>query len=419
MKKEGKKAVIISIGDELLIGQVVDTNSVWIAKQLELTGVQVVRHWAVPDEEEAISESLNEAIKIADCILLTGGLGPTRDDRTKKVLAAYFGSRLIRNEAASRHIISLFEKTGRALTAENENQALVPDNCIVLQNAVGTAPGMLFEKEGKKIFSLPGVPFEMKAMFLKSVLPRITSENESYCRLHHHFLLANVSETEIAKTILHIENDLPSYIRLAYLPGASILRLRLTGSHVDAGFLKKMMAEFVDRIRSVLQHQIIAEEPLLLEDLLGKLLLEKKLQIGFSESCTGGLLSHKITNIPGSSAYFKGSVISYANEIKTSLLEVSEDALQTEGAVSEATVRQMANHARKLLEVDIALAVSGILGPDGGSSEKPVGTVWMAIADEEKTEARLFKFRYDRLQNKECAANAALAWLMIWLKQKA
>lgn len=414
---KAKNAIIITIGDELLIGQVVDTNSTWIARQLEPVGVRTIRRWAVPDEEYAIRTAIDEATKLADYIFLTGGLGPTKDDLTKQVLVTYFGSRLVRNEPSYKHIVAIFERPGRILRPENEDQAMVPDNCTVLQNKIGTAPGMLFEKEGRMIFSMPGVPYEMKAMFKEAVLPKIKAVTQTFGRLHHHFLLVNASETEIARAIQDIENKLPPYIRLAYLPGSGILRLRLTGSHEDAVLLKKEMDALAADIRGVLKEQIIAENGLSLENLVGNLLREKQLQLGFAESCTGGLLGDRITNVPGSSAYFKGSIVSYAYEVKTNLLEVSEDILKTKGAVSEATVRQMAGQARQLLNVDIALAVSGILGPGGGSEEKPVGTVWMAISDRSRTETKLFKFRYDRLQNKERAANAALAWLIGWVKQ--
>lgn len=412
---EGKKALIITIGNELLIGQVMDTNSPWIAQQLEVLNIPTSKRLAIPDSETVIIESLDESISQADLIILTGGLGPTKDDLTKNALAKYFRAKLIRNDAVSRHITTLVLQKGRTLTAEIEDQALVPENCTTLQNEIGTAPGMWFEKSGTIIISLPGVPHEMKNIFEKEVIPKLKEKHFGFSRQHRYFLLPGAAETDISRKIASVEDALPSYISLAYLPGMGLLRLRLTGSHENARQLQKELDNFSLQIKTILRNQIAAEKDIPIEAVVGEVLKEKKLKIGFAESCTGGLLANKITNIPGSSAYFNGAIISYANDVKEGLLGVSPETLATQGAVSEETVLQMAQQARKLLKTDIALSVSGVLGPGGGSAEKPVGTVWMAISDKYKTEAKLFHFWFDRLQNKERAANAALGWLYQWL----
>lgn len=412
---EGKKAIIITIGDELLIGQVMDTNSPWIAQQLELVGIQTIRRWAIPDDVTVIQQSLDEALLLSDYIIFTGGLGPTKDDLTRRAIAQYFGSQLLRNEKAYQHILKIFSDRGRTITKENEDQALVPDNCIVLQNAIGTAPGMWFEKGGRVVLSLPGVPYEMKDIFLKEVIVRIKKNVTGFFRQHRHFLLINVSETDIARKIESVENSLPDYIKLAYLPGFGGLRLRLTGGHSDEKKLSMEMDHFASGIETILGKLIAGKEDLLIEAVIGQLLKDKQLKLGLAESCTGGFIANRITNIPGCSAYFNGGIVCYDNQVKKDLLAVSEEMLRVHGAVSEATVRKMAEQARTLLRVDIALAISGILGPDGGSDTKPVGTVWMAISDETKTEARQFHFYYGRLQNKERAANNALEWMRKWL----
>lgn len=412
---EGRKAIIVTIGDELLMGQVVDTNSSWIAQQLELSGIQTIRRWAIPDNDAVIQQTLADVIALADYSIFTGGLGPTNDDLTKNAMAHYFGSKLVRNEKVYLHILKIFSDRKRTLTQGNEDQALVPDNCTVLYNSIGTAPGMWFEKNEKVVISLPGVPYEMKAIFEQEVLPRIRQNGSGFFRQHRHFLLMNVSETDIAQKIKSIENALPERIKLAYLPGFGGLRLRLTGSGENEEQLRKEIDHLAFEIENTLGNLIAAKEDIPIEEVVGRLLLENQLKLGLAESCTGGLIAHKITNIPGSSAYFNGAIISYDNQVKKDLLNVSGEVLQVHGAVSEGTVCQMAAAARKSLKVDIALSISGILGPGGGSDKKPTGTVWMAIADVHQTEAKLFHFYYDRLLNKERAANTALEWLRKWI----
>lgn len=404
-------AIIITIGDELLLGQVVDTNSSWMAQQLDILGIKTIRRVAIADEPQALKDELNIAIQKAAYVFLTGGLGPTKDDLTKQTLAEYFDMSLVQKNEVLRHIEHIFEQSGRVLTLANKQQALLPEKCLVLPNKIGTASGMWFTQSECHIVALPGVPYEMKGIFTEEIVPKIKAQQQNFYHGHRHFLLMNASETVIAQKIADIENGLPDFIRLAYLPGIGALRLRLSGGHSDEQFLNTELDKIAAQIKDTLGTLIAATEDLPIAAVIGKLLKANGLTLGLAESCTGGLIAHKITDIPGSSAYFDGGIVCYAYSVKENLLDVRQQTLEQEGAVSEATVLQMAKQARKNLQTDYALAISGILGPDGGTKEKPVGTVWMAISGPSGTRAKRFYFRFDRWRNKELAANTALEWL--------
>ena len=404
-------AIIITIGDELLLGQVVDTNSSWMAQQLDILGIKTIRRVAIADEPQALKDELNIAIQKAAYVFLTGGLGPTKDDLTKQTLAEYFDTRLVQNDEVLHHIERIFEQSGRTLTLANKQQALLPEKCLVLPNEIGTASGMWFTQSECHVIALPGVPYEMKGIFTEEIIPKIKAQQQNFFHGHRHFLLMNASETVIAKKIADIENQLPNFINLAYLPGIGALRLRLSGGHRDEQLLNAELDKIALQIKNTLGTLIAATEDIVIAAVVGNILKAKNLTLALAESCTGGLIASKITDIPGSSAYFNGGIVCYAYSVKEDLLGVSRQTLEQEGAVSEATVLQLAEQARQSLRTDYALAISGILGPDGGTPDKPVGTVWMAIAGPQGTTAKRFYFRFDRWRNKELAANTALEWL--------
>ncbi len=412
------QSIIITIGDELLIGQTIDTNSAWIAQKLNQVGINVKRRIAVGDERNAITEALNESIPYADVIFLTGGLGPTADDITKPMLADYFGAKLVVNETVLEHVKQIFSKRNRPFLERNLKQAEVPDNCKVLFNRLGTAPGMWFEQEDCIIISLPGVPFEMQTIVSEEVMPRLMERFTGQHIIHKTLIAVGVGESFIADKIEDIETALPPHIHLAYLPTPGFVKLRLTTEGADKETLQAEVNIRAELIQRRLGNIIAASEDIPLEEVVTRTLTEHRLTLGLAESCTGGYVANRITNVPGSSAFFKGSIVSYANDVKERLLKVPGQVLETDGAVSEATVRQMAQEARIALQSDIALSISGILGPGGATAEKPVGLVWMAIADKNKVLVRKFNFFYDRLRNKELAANAALDMIRLFVQEQ-
>jgi len=403
------QASIITIGDELLIGQVIDTNSAWIAQQLNAIGVPVKRRVAVGDTWDAIWEALDEEGKHSDIILITGGLGPTADDITKPLLCKYFNGKMVRDEKVLAHVKHLFEQVFRRPWIErNAQQADVPDTCTVLFNSVGTAPGMIFEKEGKVFISMPGVPFEMQTIMREHVLKLLPERFKMAHIAHRTLLTAGIGESFLAERIKDFEEKLPSNIKLAYLPSYGMVRLRLTDTGYDVDAIEKEINEQFATLQTLIPDVLVTniDEPM--ETVVGKLLLSKKQTLGTAESCTGGYIAHLITSHAGSSAYFKGSVVSYDNDVKTDLLGVTNETLQTAGAVSEETVTQMVKGALRLLKTDYAVAVSGIMGPDGGSAEKPVGTVWVAVGNNKKITTQKLWFRYERKRNIELTAINAL-----------
>ncbi len=398
---------IISIGDELLIGQVVNTNASWMATELNLSGFNVNKISTISDKKQAIIQSIDEAFASSDIILITGGLGPTNDDITKYTLCEYFDSKLIFNEESYENINRLFATRGFVITELNRKQAEVPDKCKVIINKNGTAPGMWFQKDGKVLVSMPGVPFEMKAMMSESVIPELTKNNKSKI-VHHTILTTGAGESFLADLIKDWEAELPEHINLAYLPQAGIVRLRLSAYGFDKNKLEEEIALYHQKLNKLIPDLIFGYDDDTLQSVIGKILKAKSKTLATAESCTGGYIAHLITSIAGSSDYFKGSVVSYANEIKTDVLGVKQDTLINYGAVSKQTVAEMAFGAIALLKTDYAIAISGIAGPDGGTNEKPVGTVWIAIAYGQNVSTKKFQFGNHRGRNIELASNAAL-----------
>lgn len=398
---------IITIGDELLIGQVVDTNSAWMAQELNEAGIRVKKRVAVGDVWDEIWKALDEESANADVILITGGLGPTADDITKPLLCEYFGGKLITDEAALENVRYLFESIfKRPLTGRNIKQAEVPDVCTVLQNKRGTAPGMLFRKNGKIFVSMPGVPHEMQGMMSNDVIPLLIKEFSPGQISHRTLLTFGIGESMIADMIQDFEISLPQNIKLAYLPNYGMVRLRLTaqGDETTDALVEEKFLVLQELVKEYMVTN--TDEPM--ETVLGKLLLQQNKTISTAESCTGGLIAHMLTTMPGSSSFYMGSVVSYANKVKSAVLGVKEETLIANGAVSEPVVLQMVQGALKTIGTDYALAVSGIMGPAGGSEEKPVGTVWIAVGNKEKQVAQKFHFRFDRLRNTQLTAVNAL-----------
>lgn len=406
------KVEIITIGDEILQGQIVDTNSAWIAKELLALYVPVQHIATIADRKEAIVEALTQAELRADFILVTGGLGPTKDDITKQTAAAYFGTALIRDQAVLEHVKGIFRRFDRDMPLINEMQADVFADGEVLFNEYGTAPGLLIEKRSKTFVFLPGVPFEMKHLISTYIIPRLSSAPTKEKILNQYILTAGIGESHLAEQIKDIEAALPEHIRLAYLPRLGLVRLRLTGWGADEGKLQGELQQFSQRIGERLHEYLVSYENIEFEQALIQKLQEKNLMMGTAESCTGGSIAHRITEIPGSSAVFQGGIVAYANEVKENILGVDGAALQQFGAVSEEVVKQMAEGAVRVLGVDFAVATSGIAGPGGSTPEKPVGLIWIAVASRTGVYARKFQFNNDRLVNIERTTTQGL--LMLW-----
>jgi nicotinamide-nucleotide amidase len=410
-------AEIISIGDELIVGQVVNTNATWIAQQLQEIGVPVRQITAIADDAAEITAAFDMAFAHSDVILVTGGLGPTKDDITKLTLCSYFHTELVFHQPSFENIKRLFAIRGWGIGIGelNRKQAEVPANCTPLVNHNGTAPGMWFEKDGKILVSLPGVPFEMEGLMEEYILPHLASQDNLRVVAHKTIQTQGIGESLLSEMIREWEENLPPNIKLAYLPQTGLVRLRLTGY----GESKEKILQEIDSLISALQklvpNQIFGYGNDTMEQVVGSLLREKHLTVCTAESCTGGFLAHRITSVPGASDYFQGSVIAYSNEVKRSFLGVSEDSLKQYGAVSEEVVTEMALGARQRFNTDFAISVSGIAGPDGGTIEKPVGTVWIAIASKTGVTAKKFMFGEHRGRNIQRAALAALNLLRISL----
>jgi nicotinamide-nucleotide amidase len=401
-------ASIITIGDELLIGQVVDTNSAWMGQELNRNGIWVSHRTAVGDIRGDIWQALDTEFSRSRLILITGGLGPTADDITKPVLCDYFGGKLVVDEDALDNVKKIFTRLQRPLIARNLQQAEVPDNCTVIPNRRGTAPGMWFEKEGRIFVSMPGVPHEMKGMMTDEVIPRIRSLFQLPFIAHRTLLTAGIGESFLAEHIKTFEDALPASIRLAYLPNYGMVRLRLTIRGTDPVEATAALQSRFEDLKSLVAEWMVTDEDIPIQEAVGRLLKQRGQTLGTAESCTGGYIAHLITSIPGASSYFKGSIVSYANEIKTNLLHVNPGTLAAEGAVSESTVEAMVRGALGQLGTDYVIATSGIMGPDGGSPEKPVGTVWIAVGNRRNILAQKFSFRFDRARNIELTATNAL-----------
>lgn len=402
------KAEIITIGDELLIGQTIDTNSAWIGAELSNIGFDIHRKTSVHDRREDILSALGSVCKDTDLVIITGGLGPTSDDITKPVLCEFFNTRLISDEKVLEHIRALMQRRGFDLNENNRLQALIPESCTILPNAVGTAPGMWFEKDNKIYISLPGVPPEMKYIMSEHAIPALKKKFTSQVIIHKNIMTYGTYEAKLAEILTDFESGLPGFIKLAYLPSFGVIKLRLTATGKDYQALMRALEEQVEKLRSIIPEYIFSENEESLEMVTGRLLRERKQNLCTAESCTGGRIANMITSIAGSSDYFTGSVIAYSNEVKTKLLGVSSKTIKEFGAVSEQTVMQMAEGGRKLFKADYCVAVTGIAGPSGGSEDKPAGTVWIAVSSDTGTVAEKYVFGFDRLNNIERFSRAAL-----------
>jgi nicotinamide-nucleotide amidase len=403
---------IITIGDELLIGQVVDTNSAWMGRALNGGGFRVIRRTAVGDAEEEIISAIDAAKSRVPLVMLTGGLGPTRDDLTLRTLCRYFGCRLHFSEEVYAHIEQLFRLRGRPVNELTRRQAMVPDTCTVILNRAGTAPCTWFEREGFTLVSMPGVPSEMQWLMTNEVLPRLAKRfrRDLYIR-HQTFWVKDYTESELAMHLAGFEDGLPPSVKLAYLPQSGIIRLRLSASGPDAEAVAGTVAALQTKLERLLEKHILVSEDKPVERIVGERLRARGYTVGTAESCTGGAIAALLTSIPVSSAYFAGSVVAYANAVKQHVLGVSEDDLRQRGAVSREVVEQMAQGALRVLGCDCAVATSGIAGPDGGTPDKPVGTVWIAVASKDGVTSRRCQFGALREQNVQRATLAALLML--------
>ncbi len=392
-------AEILTIGDEILFGQIVDTNSQWMAAELSNAGIRVIRTTTVGDKTDQILTAFAEAEQRVDIVLITGGLGPTNDDLTKPCLATYFNCEMRIHEEALEEVTAFFTSRGRALTEINRLQASLPVCCEKVTNRLGTAPGMWFERNGKVFVSMPGVPHEMKTMMSELIIPKLLRTFQT--PVIHHLVIRTVGigESFLAEKIASWEGALPEHIKLAYLPGYGEVKLRLTAMGSDIDALQKETQELFENLKPLAGEYIYGTGTDPLEVVIGRTLNKKGLTLAIAESCTGGHLAHMFTSVPGSSNYFKGAFVAYANDVKTDQLGANAETLERDGAVSEATIREMAAQVRTRLKSDIGVATSGIAGPDGGTPDKPVGTVWIAYADKHRVIARQLKLSKDRLIN--------------------
>lgn len=409
------QAEIITIGDELLIGQVVDTNSAWLGSTLGDDGIKVIQITSVQDHAAQIVQAVNDALSRADIVLMTGGLGPTKDDITKKTLAEMFGMKLVRNEQVYEMVGKQLALRGIAFTELNQGQALVPDGCTVLPNRNGTAPGMWFERDGKVLISMPGVPFEMKALVKDEVLPRLRKHFALDANVHRTIITFGLAESILADTIASWEEALPPYLHLAYLPSALCIRLRLSAYEIDRQKAEQEIESQIGKLSKVIPHYIIGSEDDSLESVTGALLKTRGETLATAESCTGGNIAHRFTAMPGASEYFKGGVVAYSNEVKIALLGVDPESLNRYGAVSQNVAEQMAEGVRRATGATYGISTTGIAGPTGGTPEKPVGTVWMAVATPNGVFSRRMVFGSVRSQNIERASSNCINLLRLQL----
>lgn len=403
------KAQIITIGDEILIGQVVDTNSAWLGAELGAAGIEVHSILSVGDTEQAIVDALNAVPATVQLVLMTGGLGPTRDDITKAVLARWFGSGFRTDHRVLERVKQLFSSRGVPMPEVNYYQAEVPELCEVLFNDMGTAPGMWFERDGRVYVSLPGVPYEMKHLVTDRVLPKLAGRFSRPFLYHRTVLTQGIGESALAERIADWELSLVALgIKLAYLPSPGTVRLRLSASGADEAAVALKVNSECKRLVSLIPDVVFGFDHQSLASELGRLLTICGWKMAVAESCTGGYLSHMITAVPGASAYFNGSFITYSNEMKQQQLGVKAETLWAHGAVSKETALEMAAGARRAAKADLAIATTGVAGPDGGTAEKPVGTVWIAVSTSDYTEAWMFRMGADRARNIHRSAVQAL-----------
>ena len=404
---------IITIGDELLIGQVIDTNSAWMAQELNKIGFDVQYKTTIGDDESDMLDAFERAFSRASVVLVTGGIGPTKDDITKKTLCEFFNTSLIFDPKTLKTVEEVIRGYNKTLNELTRDQAYVPEKCTVIQNKMGTAPLTWFEKEGRILVSMPGVPYEMKWAMSNEIIPRLCSFfSITDFILHQSFWVKNYSESMLAIHLETFENKLPDNIKLAYLPTSGLIRLRLTGKAADKDILAKQMSKQQQKLEALLGTDIVSEENENLENLLDRLLKEKGLTFSLAESCTGGKLASLFTAIPGCSEYFKGGVVAYSDEAKQTLLGVHPLVIEQQGAVSQMVVEQMVLGLKKTFRSDCTIATSGIAGPDGGTPEKPVGTVWIAVSYKSRLKSQQFLFSKNRESNILRSCNAGICMLL-------
>lgn len=403
------KVEIITIGDEILIGQIIDTNSAWMAAELTKSGFEVTSIQSVGDSAQTIIDAIELAFSRADVLLLTGGIGPTNDDITKSTLCRYFNTKLIFSDEVLENIEQIFTNRSIALNDLTRNQALVPEECTIIQNKAGTAPILWFERGGKVLVSMPGVPFEMKTAMAGDIIPRLQSQFSLEDYLRQSALIAGITESGLAIRLAGFEKELPNGISLAYLPSFGMIKLRLFTRNTDDPVLFQQQAE---KLKALISDLLVSETEKSLEELLGEKLQAGKLTVSTAESCTGGLIAHKITSVAGASAYFRGSIVAYNNEVKKNILNVNKSDLDTFSAVSEEVVMQMAGNCAKLLKTDCAIAVSGIAGPTGGSEEEPVGTIWISTYCRGEILSKKYNVGNSRRENIERSSNMAMLQML-------
>ena len=383
---------IITIGDEILIGQIVDTNSAWMAVELNKAGFQLAQITSVHDEADHIKKALDEALLRADVVLMTGGLGPTKDDITKQTLCEYFGTKLVFNPDVLENIQQIYHTRQSVMNELTKSQAMVPENCTVIQNRAGSAPITWFEKEGKVIVSMPGVPLEMKKVMSEEIIPRLQKHFKTPAIIHKTVQVYGIPESQLALRLTEWENSLPEYLHLAYLPNFGIVKLRISGAGQDKYKLEEAINQQVETLKSILGESIFAYEDKPVEKIIYEKLKSSGLTVSTAESCTGGNIAHRLTLIPGISDCFKGTVVAYHNEVKINMLGVSAQDIEQYGAVSSQVATQMAEGARKVMQTDLAVATTGIAGPTGGTYEKPVGTIWISVSSQERSITRSYNF---------------------------
>ena len=412
------KADIITIGDEILIGQIVDTNSAWIADKLNRIGIQINRIVSISDSSESIKQTIDDSFKQVDLIITTGGLGPTTDDITKNVLNSYFQGKLVLHEPSLKNIESIFSNRGLPLTNLNGKQAEVPDCCIPLLNRKGTAPGMWFNKHDRILISLPGVPFEMQALMDNEVIPRIKQFINNEVIIHETIQTFGLAESFLAEKLAEWEKLIPHNIKLAYLPSPTAIRLRLSAYGYERDNLPIKIQTLIKSLKEIIPKYIFGFGETTMQQIVGDMLKKTNATLTIAESCTGGAISHLVTQIPGSSVFYKGSVVVYSNELKTNILGINKQVINEHGAVSREVVEAMALETRKKLSSDYAIATSGIAGPDGGTDDKPVGTVWIAAASGKSLESKSFWFSGDRSVNILRSSVTALNMLRLLMIQE-
>lgn len=408
------KAVIISIGDELLIGQVVNSNASFLASGLCSLGIRVAEILTVGDDAGQIFKAFQLAAETADIVIVTGGLGPTKDDITKTVICSFFNTHLVLHQATLQQITSLLSKRNIIVSKLNHDQALVPEGCIVLENKLGTAPGLFLEKDKVKFFFLPGVPFEMNYIFNNHVVSLLKGNSDHHI-IHRHMLVTGIPESILAETISGWESSLPENVRLAYLPSPGVVKLRLSAHGSSEPEMNIFLDQKIKELKLLIPDYLVNDSGMSIQETLGNILLSGNYTLSVAESCTGGNIAHLITSVPGCSRYFAGSVVAYDNRIKSRVLKVPESEILEFGAVSKQVVEIMAVNIRKLFKSDFSIATSGIAGPDGGTSEKPVGTTWIAVADKNIVKSRLFRLGDDRERNITRASVAAMDMLIKYL----